>query len=366
MKFQSVIVVVSVMFFSSLAFGTLPDTSYEEGPLHTAAYHGDLSAVKALVKQGADVNEIGKISGNTPLHWAVNSGRVNIVSFNAATGIPNFPEPDEKQLLNYIEIVRFLVQHGADVNIKDKSGETVLYQAVSEGKTAMAEILIEQGRADVNVKNNWFQDTPLHAVRDPKTAKLLISAGADVHVGNKWEDTPLHEARGAEITRLFIKAGAKVNARNTSGATPLHFVDDFPSAKLLVSADADIHARTKGGEAFQIEFGIEKIYVKKETETETKAKEKDRYLGQTPLHYAVDAPEVMKYLIGLGADVNAKDNNGATPLHSASFDSLEEYLESVKVLVHAKADVNAKDKNSLTPLHLASHRGHVRLSLIHI
>ena len=68
MKFQSVIVAVSVMFFSSLAFGTRPDTSYEEGPLHSAAYHGDLSAVKALVKQGADINEIGKRSGNTPLH----------------------------------------------------------------------------------------------------------------------------------------------------------------------------------------------------------------------------------------------------------------------------------------------------------
>ena len=187
MRLQSVIVAVSVMFFSSLAFGTMPDTSYEEGPLHTAAYHGDLSAVKALVKQSADVNEIGKISGNTPLHWAVNSGRVRIVSFNPVTGIPNFPKPDEKQLLNYIEIVRFLIQHGADVNIKGGYyGRTVLYQAVSEGKTAMAEILIEQGRADVNVKNNRFQDTPLHAVRDPKTAKLLISAGADVMPVTSW------------------------------------------------------------------------------------------------------------------------------------------------------------------------------------
>ena len=93
MKLQSVIVIVCVVLFSSLAFGTRPDTSYREGALHTAAYRGDLSTVKTLVKGGADVNKIGKRSGNTPLRWAVNSGRVSLVSFIPVTGVLNFPTP---------------------------------------------------------------------------------------------------------------------------------------------------------------------------------------------------------------------------------------------------------------------------------
>ena len=140
----------------------------------------------------------------------------------------------------------------------------------------------------------------------------------------------------------------------------MHFVNDVPSAKLLISAGADIHARTKGTKAFKIRFGEERLYYRERKGDIDKSHKKDRYLGVTPLHYAAYAPEVVKYLIGMGADVNAKDNNGAVPLHYASFDSHKEYLESVKALVRAGAEVNAKDKNGLTPLHLASHRGYVK------
>ena len=353
MKLQSVIVVVYLVIFCSLAFGTRPDTSYNEGPLHSAAYHGDLSAVKALVRKGADVNEIGMRSGNTPLRWVVNSGRVRLVSFSPAAGTPNFPKPDKKKILEYIEIARFLVRNGADVNIKDEYGRTVLHQAVSDGKMAMAEIIIREGRADVNVKDRR-QITPLHVVKNPKIAKLLISAGADVHGGDKLGDTPLHKARGAGITKLLIEAGAKVDARNKYGATPLHYADDVPSAKLMIDAGADIHVRTRGVEGIEIAYDYFDSYA-------GEVKETGRYIGKTPLHYAVKNPKLVKYFIGLDADVNAKDNDGATPLHDASFyDSHKEPLNTVKALVRAGSEVNAKDTNGLTPLHLASHKGHLR------
>ena len=77
------------------------------------------------------------------------------------------------------------------------------------------------------------------------------------------------------------------------------------------------------------------------------------YKGDTLLHSVVqreeEAPEIIKYLVSLGLDVNARNDPGNTPLHLAARDD-----ESVKVLeslVAAGADVNAKNNKGETPIH---------------
>ena len=60
---------------------------------------------------------------------------------------------------------------------------------------------------------------------------------------------------------------------------------------------------------------------------------------------------IVQYLIDQGADVNAKDDTGNTPLHRAAANGNN---EAVKFLVSRGADVNAKSSNSGTPLHLAA------------
>ncbi len=74
--------------------------------------------------------------------------------------------------------------------------------------------------------------------------------------------------------------------------------------------------------------------------------------GQTPLHWAArrNHIEIAKLLIELGADVNAKKFDGWTPLHWASWNS---HIEIVKFLIEKGADVEAKDNRGITPLHLA-------------
>ena len=87
---------------------------------------------------------------------------------------------------------------------------------------------------------------------------------------------------------------------------------------------------------------------------EIEAKDND---GNTPLHSASirEHLEVVKLLLEKGADVNAKSNAGQTPLHSASMD---EYTEVMKLLLERGSDVNAKDHDGRTPLHEASRHGH--------
>jgi hypothetical protein len=114
------------------------------------------------------------------------------------------------------------------------------------------------------------------------------------------------------VLRL-IREGADVNVKNAAGGTPLHYVLNWASHN---------HSR----------------YV---------AKTRD---GGTPLHEACygSRVEVMKFLIGKGADVDAKCTIGATPLHSACYHGP---VEAVRFLIEKGADINAKDDHTSTPLH---------------
>lgn len=79
----------------------------------------------------------------------------------------------------------------------------------------------------------------------------------------------------------------------------------------------------------------------------------DRY-GITPLHAAIASHrfENMEPLLRGGADVNAQNIAGSTPLHLASGVS----LDAVKLLLSAGAAIDAKDKLERTPLHLAAEK----------
>lgn len=121
--------------------------------------------------------------------------------------------------------------------------------------------------------------------------RLLASNPASVNQGDAAGFTPLHGVAGEEHTamaRLLIARGANVNAANHEGTTPLHLAAYPEMAKLLVEAGAAIEARDHG--------------------------------GNTPLHSATEHPEmhdVMAQLLKMGANANAANKAGQTPLDAA-------------------------------------------------
>ena len=79
--------------------------------------------------------------------------------------------------------------------------------------------------------------------------------------------------------------------------------------------------------------------------------------GWTPMHYAAYCghAEVVRLLLANGADANTQDRYGWTPLHHAARNG---HGEIVKLLLAHGANVNAKDNYGWTPLHYAACRGH--------
>ena len=72
---------------------------------------------------------------------------------------------------NNISEVKLLLDHGADVNVKDEDGETPLFCASNNGHKEIVKLLLEHG-ADVNAKNN-YGNSPLHCVSEKGHTEIV-------------------------------------------------------------------------------------------------------------------------------------------------------------------------------------------------
>ncbi len=176
---------------------------------------------------------------------------------------------------------------------------------------------------------------------DYAAVREFLSNGEDVNIRHEDGFTLLHRAvldRNASIVKLFLKCGADVNDEmRNSYTTALHMAVIAPRdneiAKMLIDNGANINAM-------------------------------DKY-GNTPLHMAVfksndSSDEMCQFLIENGANVNKNNSLGETPLHMAAHVTKyhEVNINIVNVLLQNGADVNAIDKKGQTPLDIAIKNEH--------
>lgn len=210
-----------------------------------AARNADQSAVRALLKQGADVNA-SEADGTTALHWAGYREDLETVDLliragakvNAANDLGVTPLWTACENGN-TGVAQRLLQAGADPNAALMSGETLLMTAARAGKAEVVKLLVAKG-AKVNAKERAHgQDALMWAVaqRHPAVVELLLAHGADVHARtNVWTEVVK--------TTLEVMNPAYVTDIQQGGYTPLLFaarVGDLASAKLLVAAGADVN-----------------------------------------------------------------------------------------------------------------------------
>ncbi len=198
--------------------------------LHFAAALEDSYMLELLLSHGASPNVRDKVDVLSALQFAAKSGKVKNMEILLACGakIDHF-----NALLhlavenNRIEVVKFLLNRGANINARDTMvGMSVLHKAVEANYRLMTEFLLSNG-ANIHSKNN-LGETALHIAAIKAhidIIELLLSQGADIQARtiDGWfggGETPLHYAASADrvkVVQYLISQGADAHAITTQG-----------------------------------------------------------------------------------------------------------------------------------------------------
>jgi hypothetical protein len=216
-----------------VSFPNVPNSEICARPLYYAAFCGFDGLVKHLtLKYPQYANERGGQCG-TALHSASFKG--------------------------HLQVVRYLLQLGVDVNVRNSVNHTPLLLASWKGHRDLAQYLLEHG-ADVNLLDD-DSNTPLTYAAfygHVNVLRVLLEHNAEANSQDKEGHTPLHDAirsgwkaDPSHIVRLLLEHGANPNTRNDELQTPLHLAslkpDLFDVIRALVEHGADLDAEDKEG-----------------------------------------------------------------------------------------------------------------------
>ena len=349
------------------------------------AMWSDPAVCQVFIDAGADI-EAKDVEGHSPLHFACSSGSLDVVKLLVRAGagvrvtclifeacnidISGCTALHLAARYNHADVVQVLIDAGADIEARDNSGNSPLHFACRSGSLDVVKLLVRAG-AGVRVTDNGGYTCLTIAALTGHTETVRYAVGLkEVEVDHATHNggTALHWAahnNHADVVQVLIDAGADIEARDNTGYSPLHFAcrsGSLDTVKLLVRAGAGVRAGDEGFTCL--------IHASRNGHTETV-----RYLvvvegaqldhvsddyNHTALHGAADnyQADVVQVLIDAGADIEARDNTGCSPLLTSSNREFDCDV-IVKKLVEAGARVRAMNTKGQTCLHLAAYFGNI-------
>jgi cytohesin len=282
--------------------------------LHKASKEGNISMVKKLVKEGADITSVNN-QGQTPLDIARKEEHLEIIHFLVSQNGTETQKKHTNSINNASELL-------SKINLKDKSALKTLKKSASK-----------------SVENEYGDSLLMKACRNKyslATIKAIIKEGGDVNHANDDKETALMfavcHAGYTDVIKYLLKKGANSVAKDKNGMAPLHiacFYHHLENVKVLLKTEMNVDIRNND--------------------------------GQTPLMISAGknkSTDIIKYLIKKGSLMNSRDNHGNTALH---FATMERRLDNIKVLGECGASLNIKNKDGKQPIDIAQDKDYTEL-----
>jgi ankyrin repeat protein len=308
--------VIAGVVSATLCLSVLLTAAVTESPVADAAMQKDPAAVRALLRQGSDVNA-SQGDGMTALHWAASHGDLDLAqmliqagaNLRATTRINAYTPLFLASRQGSAPIVGALLKAGADATAVSATGTTPLMLAAASGNVETATLLLDSG-ADINAKETARGQTALMfaaAFNRVGVIDLLAARGADLKTTSKVVDL-------YELTREDAPAARPgTPAASTPKRAPVPGLDRGYNYTELIAYQGGMTALLFAAREGHIEAATALLNAGADV-NQPRAGDYTTPLLMATINGQFD---LAKHLLEKGADPKLAAENGVTPLYAA-------------------------------------------------